>query len=644
MSRSVIRAALCLCLGWAVSPAGPGVSPWIMSPAHPGAMSAGLARVLPEVHSVTVVDDYVEVRSAGISLYDLSPLQTSPFAEGRVGEFSFRLPRVPRPAAAGAHPSVPPDIVGVFANGAPVYNQFTAASYQGQNLWHFDGIAGQSVSGLLRHWITDASRHSPILGFALDGYPIYGPWAFANSDGTGGLRRMRSSYRLRSIAHRSEWPGGIALTVGQYGPDPGGAYPLGTFAEDYEYVPGAGDLDEYNGRLACTPEYPEGTYAYFLTTDSAGRLAVPYLLTQHYYGTVARPTLPEISSAGKPGQPKISLRASTLAAGSPAQLSLQVFRPDGAPVRYLEHVHEKPIHLIIVSRDLAEFGHVHPELTAGDTYDVAYTFPHGGRFRLYADFTPPGFPQRVEAFDVTVQGPLRAPVELEETARGVRVGSTTVTLSTESPLRAGEDLRLTYSPVDAASGQPIADLQPYLGAWGHFVIVDQPLTSFIHAHPQENAGISAPEHIHGAGSAPAGPPPTAIEVVTSFPHAGLYKLWAQFQREGQVIVAPFVVRVAEALPAAAPTVAIPADAVRVTIGAGGFEPARVEVPAGRPIHLAFTRDAQPNCGRQVVFPALGLTRDLPLGQTVLIDLPAAESGELRFACGMGMYHGMIVVR
>jgi hypothetical protein len=191
----------------------------------------------------------------------------------------------------------------------------------------------------------------------------------------------------------------------------------------------------------------------------------------------------------------------------------------------------------------------------------------------------------------------------------------------------------------------VADLEPYLGAWGHFVIIDEALTAFIHAHPQESAGAAKPPHTHGAGSIPMGPPPTAVSVITSFPHAGLYKIWAQFQRNGEVMALPFVVRVSDAAPTPRFTtsIPIPPDAIRVKISASGFEPWRIETPAGKPFTLALTRDSQPNCGRQVVFPSLGLTRDLPLGGTVLVEIPAAEAGELHFACGMGMFQGMIVV-
>src|SRR6185369_14744168 len=135
--------------------------------------------------------------------------------------------------------------------------------------------------GLIEGLIPDRGRHSPIIGFALDGYPIYGPWGYT---ATGELRRMRSSYRLRRTTARDRWPDGTLLAPGQSGPPLDATYPLGTFVEDYEYREGSGDLDVYNGRFAKTPEYPQGTYAYFLATGDDGKLAFPYLLAHEFYG------------------------------------------------------------------------------------------------------------------------------------------------------------------------------------------------------------------------------------------------------------------------------------------------------------------------------------------------------------------------
>ncbi len=128
----------------------------------------------------------------------------------------------------------------------------------------------------------------------------------------------------------------------------------------------------------------------------------------------------------------------------------------------------------------------------------------------------------------------------------------------------------------------------------------------------------------------------------AFPHAGTYKLWAQFQINGEVQTIPFVLRVETGAPVTA--IAIPRDAVRVSVGMGGFAPARIEVPSGKATILALTRDTQPNCASKIVFPDLGITKDLPPGKTILVTIPAMQAKELKFACGMGMYRGLVVVR
>ena len=70
-----------------------------------------------------------------------------------------------------------------------------------------------------------------------------------------------------------------------------GEIPLGYYLEDYGFVNGAGDLDQYNGRFTVTPEYPQGTYAYFATVDASGAAAYPYLVGPRYYGVVATDNL-----------------------------------------------------------------------------------------------------------------------------------------------------------------------------------------------------------------------------------------------------------------------------------------------------------------------------------------------------------------
>jgi hypothetical protein len=132
----------------------------------------------------------------------------------------------------------------------------------------------------------DSTHHSPIIGYAFDGFPIYGAYGFANADGTGGIKRMRTGFKLRNITDRTTRPDGSSLTASQYGPAIGGQYVLGYYVEDYAFDPANGDLDINNGRFCVTPDYPNGTYAYFVTVDANLNPVYPYTLGLSYYGTV----------------------------------------------------------------------------------------------------------------------------------------------------------------------------------------------------------------------------------------------------------------------------------------------------------------------------------------------------------------------
>lgn len=136
--------------------------------------------------------------------------------------------------------------------------------------------------------------HSPILGWAFDGYPIYGPYGYSDPMNAGSaVKRMKSGFRLRTITQRTSLPDwalahhtGVSqqLSASQYGPELSDTFPLGRYVEDYDFMQGGGDLDQYNGRFTVTPEYPNGTYAYFVTINDDGSPAFPYIIGMQYYG------------------------------------------------------------------------------------------------------------------------------------------------------------------------------------------------------------------------------------------------------------------------------------------------------------------------------------------------------------------------
>lgn len=130
----------------------------------------------------------------------------------------------------------------------------------------------------------DSTMHSPLLGFAYDGFPIYGAYGFKNADGTGGITRIKSGYQLRNITDRTVWADGTDVDDG---PAINATYPLGYFREDYEFISHPGEeefLDEHNGRFCVTPEYPQGIYCYFATVDENWNSAYPYVVGPTFYG------------------------------------------------------------------------------------------------------------------------------------------------------------------------------------------------------------------------------------------------------------------------------------------------------------------------------------------------------------------------
>ena len=133
-------------------------------------------------------------------------------------------------------------------------------------------------------YVINSTQHSPLLGFAYDGFPIYGAYGYANTDGTGGIVRMKSGYQYRNITTRTVWADGTDVLDG---PAVNTTYPLGYFREDYEWLAHPSDasyLDIHNGRFCVTPEYPLGIYCYFTTVNANHNSAYPYVVGPTFYG------------------------------------------------------------------------------------------------------------------------------------------------------------------------------------------------------------------------------------------------------------------------------------------------------------------------------------------------------------------------
>lgn len=183
-----------------------------------------------------------------------------------------------------------------------------------------DHVDFDPVTKLYTERTTAPTVHSPIVAWLADGLPVYGPYGYASPlDPASGIRRMTSGYVKRdgtngttalATTGRTTLPAwatraqnrAAALPANLHGPAVGPAYPLGSYIEDYDYLGDLGrtpgvdfDLNEYNVRFCVTPEFPQGTYAYFLTIESDGTPKFPNLVGRWYFGQPSGGTVAAIN-------------------------------------------------------------------------------------------------------------------------------------------------------------------------------------------------------------------------------------------------------------------------------------------------------------------------------------------------------------
>ncbi|MEV1329820.1 hypothetical protein AB0J20_09615 [Micromonospora costi] len=251
----------------------------------------------------------------------------------------------------------------------------------------------------------------------------------------------------------------------------------------------------------------------------------------------------EGASGHLPGGLLVSDRGYTLTPVTAAagEFAFQITGPDGRPVTAYDVAHDKRMHLIVARRDLSGFRHVHPDLSPDGTWRVASPLDGPGAWRAFADFTPTGGEALTLGVDVTVPGPLTAR-PLPAPATSTTVDGYTVTLAGDPQPGRTAELTLTIS----RDGQPVTDLEPYLGAYGHLVALRQGDLAYLHVHPD-----GAP----GDGRTAPGP---AVTFLAEVPSAGAYRLYLDFKHGGAVHTAEFtVVAGATATPPATTTAATP---------------------------------------------------------------------------------------
>ncbi|WP_346912492.1 YHYH protein [uncultured Roseibium sp.] len=188
----------------------------------------------------------------------------------RISKKNYQL-RVPvNPKKTGRATPTGPAVFGIAVNGV-VMDPGTAEFWQNDRRsgWNYEAMGGACRLGLDKfnaHVQPDGTYHyhgiptgvlaseggksvPALLGYAADGFPIYGPYGYSDPKRPSAMTKLKSSYVIRSGTR----PDG-----------PGGSYD-GKFTQDWTYAEGRGDLDHCNGRFAVTPEYPKGTYQYVLT-------------------------------------------------------------------------------------------------------------------------------------------------------------------------------------------------------------------------------------------------------------------------------------------------------------------------------------------------------------------------------------------
>jgi hypothetical protein len=312
------------------------------------------------VQEILSSSNWIYVRSTGLGSQIMGPWQNGRFPNLPTDQhFIFAIPRHPKAQTAGRFN--PLGEIGMFVDGVRMFDACDAFSYstengrdadpragigQGDHVWNRDAYVNESrtfdaamahqqqwgtyhyhaepialryllgdhvdfdaVSKTYHESGTAPVKHSPVLGWMHDGYPVYGPYGYSNpTDPASGVRRMVSGFTLRNGENGADdlaqsgrtslpaWEAreqnrSTALQSSEAGPGVGPTYPLGHYLEDYAYLGDCGkslgkdfDLDELNGRWCVTPEFPSGTYAYFTTIDADGRPAYPYNMGRRYHG------------------------------------------------------------------------------------------------------------------------------------------------------------------------------------------------------------------------------------------------------------------------------------------------------------------------------------------------------------------------
>ena len=224
-------------------------------------------------------------------------------------------------------------------------------------------------------------------------------------------------------------------------------------------------------------------------------------------------------------------RPSLIKPGQTFSLVFNIHHPkSGATVKDFHIVHEKPFHLFIVSQDLNYFAHLHPREQSDGSFVMETSVPKRGVYFVYSDVFPVGgVPQVAYGYLMTAGYhhdlfSARAVIKPDEVlTRELESTRFALTLEPREPV-AGKKLTLTYRITDLKTGESVQDLEPYLGAWGHTLILSEDARDYVHSHPTQSIA-------------------DGVSFEAFVPRSGRYRIWSQFQRHGKVITVPFTIDV-----------------------------------------------------------------------------------------------------
>ncbi|MFF3226974.1 hypothetical protein ACFYV7_29550 [Nocardia suismassiliense] len=212
-----------------------------------------------------------------------------------------------------------------------------------------------------------------------------------------------------------------------------------------------------------------------------------------------------------------------IAAPGAIDFRFRILGPDGEPVTEYTAIHDRRLHLIVVQRELTGFWHVHPELAADGTWAVRLNLPAAGMYRVFTDIAPRALGKTITlGADLAVAGAYE-PRPTPAAARTALVDGYEVTLDGELVPDEGRLLTLTVRK----HGEPVTDLQPYLAAYGHLVVIRAGDLAYVHVHPngEPGDGVTAPG------------PDVAFHTVV--PGPGTYRLFLDFKHGDVVRTAAF---------------------------------------------------------------------------------------------------------